>query len=111
MFGKMKKMFRDEEGTGILGAVAGVIGGTMCGFIPTACVSWICGPLSCWGLGPGAVVGGLCGMGGGALGGVCGSLLDYLTMGAACIGTTMSACFGSVGSCINFIPSLLGGGK
>ena len=104
MFGKMKKMLKDEEGTGILAGLGGAIAGCLPGGISTA----ICGPcnLCCPQCLYVAVGGGALG---GALGGLCGVLLDYITTGAVCIGTTMSACFGSVASCINCIPSLMGG--
>ena len=109
MFGKMKKMLKDEEGTGILGAIAGAIVGCLpggsCAAICAPCISccpWCCLPCPA----TAATLGGaLCG----ALGGVGGVLFDRVTIGVACIGTTMSACFGSVAACIDCIPSLMGG--
>ena len=105
MFGKMKKMLKDEEGTGILAGVGGAIAGCLPGGIGVALLGPcnLCCPPICPAV---AVCGGALG---GALGGLGGFLLDYIAMGAACIGTTMSACLGSVGSCINFIPLLMGG--
>ena len=109
MFGKMKKMLKDEEGTGILTGLAGAIAGAIMGCCPggagaliclpctVCCPQWCLCPAGCGAVGVGAL--------GGALGGVGGVLFDYV----ACIGTTMSACFGSVASCINCIPSLMGG--
>ena len=117
MFGKMKKMFKDEEGTGILAGLGGAVGGAILGCVPGSIgtallalvpgVGWnLCCP-QC--LGVAALGGGCAGALGGVLGGLCGGLIDYAAIGAASIVTTASACFGSVASCINFIPSLMGG--
>ena len=111
MFGKMKKMLKDEEGTGILGGVGGTIMGCLSLAVPGTICRVVSGPLNmicppipiiC---GP-ALLGGAAG---GLLGGVAGTAVDYVMACCTMANTVALSCFGSVASCINFVSSLMGG--
>jgi hypothetical protein len=123
MFGRMKKMFRDEEAgailgaaglgsiagvfSAILGAIVGCCGGTICGCIgPFAPLSWCCGsiPIGCLGgTGCGGVIGGVINACVGCCsGGLIGTWIDYILACCTAIPSTITGC-------CNFIPSLLGG--
>ena len=123
MFGKMKKMFKDEDagailgaatGSGVFGTLAALLGGVCGGAVGLfgwvfPCVppcGWCCGAIPACTIGGaglgGTVLGAICAVPGALVGCTFGAWVDHLTI-------MLSACFGSVGSCINFIPSLIGG--
>ena len=132
MFGKMKKMFKDEDAGAILGAASGSLLGVIWALIGSlfgGCGGAICGamlPCGPVGIGPfctgplpwGALCGTVCG---GAVagvlgtcvnclgGGIIGIWIDYILGCCTAIPSTIAGCCGVVASCINFVPSLMGG--